>query len=96
MNRRPLRERVLPKSVSGGPVRQRAKKIYGKWWRPERPKKKHAYELVDIFLEANPHVKFSGLIDLALLTLFSHVDVRSKELFEAEINKLNIVFPWNE
>ena len=79
-----LRERALPKSVSGTPVRQRANTLYGKWWRPERPKKRPAYELVDVFLEANPHIKFSALIDLALLTLFSHVDMRAKEMFEAE------------
>jgi len=94
MVRKSLREKLLPKSVSGIPVRQRAKKLYGRWWRPERPKKRHAYELVDIFLEANPHVRFSALVDFALLTLFSHQDARAKEMFEAEKSKLNIVFPW--
>lgn len=94
MTRTLYRERLLPKSVAGETVRQRAKKIYGRWWRPEREDKRHAYKLVDVFLEANPEVKFSALIDLALLTLFSHKDEKAKEMFEAEKRKLNIVFPW--
>lgn len=93
---RDIRERLLPSSVAGGPIRQRAKVLYGRHWRPERPKKKYIYELIDLTLEANPDLRFSALMDLALITLFSLRDPRAKEMFEAEANKLNIMFPWNE
>ena len=92
---RDIRERLLPQS-SGGVIRQRAKNLYGRWWRPERPKKKYVYELVDLVLQRNPDLKFSALMDFAIITLFSLNDPRAKEMFEAEAQKLNIVFPWNE
>lgn len=93
---RDIRARLLPESATGKPIRQRAKVLYGRHWRPERPKKKYIYELVDLVLEANEHLRFSALMDLALITLFSLNDPRAKEMFEAETSKLNIVFPWNE
>lgn len=93
---RDVRERLLPSSVAGGEIRQRAKNLYGRWWRPERPRKRYVYELVDIVLEANPDLRFSALVDLAMITLFSLKDPRAKEMFETEAQKLNIVFPWNE
>jgi hypothetical protein len=93
---RDIRERLMPNSLAGGPIRQRAKNLYGRWWRPERPKKRYVYELVDVFLEANPHVQFSALIDFAMITLFSLNDPRAKEMFEAEASKLNITFPWSD
>jgi hypothetical protein len=93
---RELRYRAIPISAKNKYSRPEIKRIYDRWYRPERHSRRHVYHMVDAFLDANKDLKFCYLVDMAFTALFARGDKRAEEIFQRDAEKHKIVFPWKD
>jgi hypothetical protein len=54
-------------------------------WRPERKDKAHVYAVMTAFLERNPGIPYSRMLDMALARMFGDHDAKCRAMFDAEV-----------